>query len=304
MRCELLVASGLGALGLASATPAAAATLPWSWGFTAVRDCSPGAPCGVTTLPNGGANKYGPDYNASQNVIVPGRGSASLLAEPGAGPLAIPELHAASTVVSDATSTAFVMAVQAYRNDTFTPLDVGFGGALDYLRSNDAFGFVTAALAIVDESLLTPPVASAYSATTPTGLFTATCATTGTMAVVNLNPVGTPGGGSAGIDTGAGVCANAASPVDDQLVRIAPGQTFFLLARLLTFQRQPGVTNAGNTFKVGLSDNLTAEQKAALEAGLTTARAPIGVPEPAAWLVLLAGFALSGTALRRRVQIA
>jgi hypothetical protein len=79
-------------------------------------------------------------------------------------------------------------------------------------------------------------------------------------------------------------------------VMIQPGENFYVYAFLETLAIQGGTVNATNSFYV----NFTPDTPQSVIEAFATGANPVGVPEPASWAMLIAGFGLTGAMLRRR----
>jgi hypothetical protein len=84
-------------------------------------------------------------------------------------------------------------------------------------------------------------------------------------------------------------------------VMIQPGQNFYVYGFLEALALQGGVVNATNSMRIAFSPGTPASVIQAFVANVN----PVGVPEPANWAMLIAGFGLVGVmARRRRVALA
>lgn len=286
LKQTLCAAAATVALSVGYGAPAEAVELlPWSWGFAAIRDCQPGS-CSQAELAL--QNTYAANYNADISIAVDGKGSAQLYATPSSN-LGFPILGAASTVEGAATSTAFVTAFQGFTNTGDQELLLRFTGSVDFDRTTN-FGFVTPTMAVLDSSVRDEAVASLWSGSTSDGLFTTGCAS-GTGAISVLNPGRLAS--STTFDTASGMCG-----AGDGFIHVAPGQEFFVVVRLLTFQSQPGLTDALHTFSIGFSSEMSDDQVALASRYLSNVS--LAVPEPSIWAMLIVGFGLVGTTLRAR----
>ena len=83
-------------------------------------------------------------------------------------------------------------------------------------------------------------------------------------------------------------------------VMIQPGENFYVYAFLATLATHGATVNATNSFHV----NFAPGTPLSVQEAFANYATPIGVPEPASWTLLIAGFGLTGAALRRRQRIA
>lgn len=79
-------------------------------------------------------------------------------------------------------------------------------------------------------------------------------------------------------------------------VIIQPGDNFYVYAFLQTLAVQGATVDATNSFHVIFSPDTPQSVIDAFSAGAQA----VGVPEPASWTLLIAGFGLTGAAMRRR----
>ncbi len=138
-----------------------------------------------------------------------------------------------------------------------------------------------------------------------TGLVTATdiinfgfsnaCGDPGVIGRVDFrfaSPAAGAGGGMLTLSTGC----------DGNPIMLTPGQEILAFLLQQTPTNRGGFVDATHTLTLGLGNDLSAAQKTALLDGLISARS--AVPEPASWAMLITGFALAGTAMRRRRAVA
>lgn len=287
-------ALGLLATGLATLFPGAVAAqtapLPYSYAYTNLRDCGLQS-CSMTLL----TEQLDADYNRNaQSSVANGRGSAMASAAPGmTGTFALPIVKARSTVTGLATATAYALAFQGFRNASSQALTLSFAGALDFTGSGPGYGFVSPSLAILTTAVRDPEIGKLYIPTDNMGGFTATCATPGAIALVSAQKLGT-GAQTSTLDTAGGTCGGGST------FSIAPGQDFYVLARLLTYQYLPGAHDASHTFVVDISPLVSTETRAQIAAGALQPISLAAVPEPSSWALLIVGFGAAGATMRRR----
>lgn len=291
MRFNLLAAITVSVFGqlLLDASASAQDALPYSYGQISIRECS-AFPCEDTTIQKAFAADY--DYNANLSVSVPGKGSARLLASPGdAVSFGLPVLKAESIVSGGATSTAFVQAFQGYQNVSDQTLELAFSGQIDFSASGTGYGFILPSLAILTTAVRDPIIGAQWLQSTNDGAFITDCQTEAAISVVSGSRQTQPGGASVTIESSTGSCNG------ESLFSVLPGDSFYILGRMLTFQALPGSRNAFDTFHVELSPLVPESTRAILSSALR----PIGlgvVPEPASWALMLAGFGFVGLAAR------
>lgn len=81
-------------------------------------------------------------------------------------------------------------------------------------------------------------------------------------------------------------------------IMLQPGQDYVLFAQLQTVANRNGFMDATNTITVQLSEELPPEVRDTLFQNIVSARSL--VPEPGSWAMMIAGFGLTGAAMRRR----
>lgn len=239
---------------------------------------------------------FGYDKNPEAQADFGNRGNARAWALPGTGAeFALPVLKARAEANGPTTSTAYVLAFQGYKNTGDVALDLAFAGLLDFTATT-SFGMVRAGLAVVTDAVRDPKIGELWVNSAFDGAFTATCGTPGAIAISQGPQLLASGPGTATVDTATGTCGGG------QTFSIAPGQTFYVTARLLAFQNGLGVRDASNTFNVELSQAVSAETRALLPQALVpVALAP--VPEPATWAMMMLGFGGVGFAMRRKQTV-
>ena len=79
-------------------------------------------------------------------------------------------------------------------------------------------------------------------------------------------------------------------------VMIQPGQNFYVYAFLESLALQGATVNATNSLRINFAPGTSAGVIQAFAANAN----PVGVPEPASWAMLIAGFGLVGAVARRR----
>ncbi|GGE08093.1 hypothetical protein GCM10011529_13130 [Polymorphobacter glacialis] len=120
----------------------------------------------------------------------------------------------------------------------------------------------------------------------------------GVLGVGNVG--GTLAGGEATFTTTTSACSPGS-------LFLNPGQQVLVVAGLQLPVNRGGFADSSATFITRLGDDLSVDEKAALTTSLASAVSQgafvAGVPEPASWAMLIAGFGLVGAAARRRRSV-
>ena len=134
------------------------------------------------------------------------------------------------------------------------------------------------------------------------GLFYAGCDTAGVLGA------GLSGGSLFG---GEATYAATTSACSAGSLFLTPGQEVLVVVGLQLPVNRGGFADSSATFVTTLGDDLTPEQVTAVQESIVSAvsdGAPVTfaaqVPEPASWAMLIAGFGLTGAAMRRRRTVA
>jgi hypothetical protein len=129
-------------------------------------------------------------------------------------------------------------------------------------------------------------------------LFYAECGTAGVLGA------GLNSGSLSGGDATYSATTSACSPGS---LFLTPGQEVLVVVGLQLPVNRGGFADSSATFVTALGEDLTPEQVAAVQESLVSAvseGAPLEfaarVPEPSSWAMLIAGFGLTGAAMRRR----
>ncbi len=282
------------ALALTSGAAMAAGTMTWSYAQVGVGSCdastcNPAHPAQYIAKPI----DQGFDHNASVSFTNPTRGSASASVDIGDFP-SLPQLHAVASGKPDALGAkswnfAFVEGSTGFRwtGPTMTvPLDT-FVGKLKFSNLGSGFGYANGSLAFTDNSIENPAIGALWSQDNGTGGFAATCATPGAESILTTGLVTSKGPAVVAVTNH--LCAQPT-------LNLVQGQDFYIWSRLETFVFGNETSDASSTFTVGFKDGTAP----ALIAFLTAHVAPIGVPEPSSWALMLLGFGALGGALRSR----
>lgn len=306
--------------GIYSAAGAAHAAeqLSWSYVTASVGSCVANVTCGVA----GGTTSLGRETFVESDVFTSsasvnrGAGSGQAWASAQAGDGGLPVLKAyalganpipgpAPTV---AVNYALAIGVQGYTNSSETPLVIplnAFSGLVDYI-SVPGFGRVSASLAVTTNAILDPAVAALWWQS-PTdvpgafGRFSAGCGTPGALAIGNPAVASTT---AAGVTQYLGVTTASCTGQANHVLN--PGETFYVWSKLGVLRSGGGVTDAGQTFVVSITPealdavvdvlpSLTLASGANLNIPTDAA-----IPEPSTWALLIIGFGLTGSMVRRR----
>ena len=276
---------------------------------------SPATTCRSAVFPNyPGVESYDPsheglDTSAFARLQSPGQlsnGSAIAYTESQPGDL-LPTLKAGAFTRPNnlgrySTSYAFVSTLYAYtfNGAVATPLPligtldaiITFGpvsgpGAMYY-----SFGQLRGrGLAVATEALYTG---------TRLNPFAMECGATGILATGGGSVV-KGGYASGGITQNVSLGFNLTTGCDGRPLTISPGQRFYVYAFMDVVGAQGGTTDATHSFNLGLAPGTPPAVQAALVHGVSLVNA---VPEPATWSLMIAGFGLAGSAMRRRRSLA
>jgi hypothetical protein len=298
--CGIALASAV----TVGAGAAGAQNLTWSLAATGVGSCNIVAGCGaanpaVYVQQN---YQYGGSLNATSTSADSLRGVAHGSANPGVGFLSLPVLHSDVTggaVASDGSYSWNYSLVDGFIGYTWggPMVDIAvsaFIGTLDFTNSNSGVGFANASLAILNQSVA-PGSALAdtwYTHTNSYG-FISDCNTPGAIGLATT-----------GADFSKGHITNTLAPScpGQPTFHLNNGDTFYLWARLMTFEAVNGFVDASHTFTVSLNPNLSQSDVAMLTSNLIevpTFTVNAAVPEPSAWALLIVGFGGLGAMLRR-----
>ena len=214
--------------------------------------------------------------------------------------LDLPEIRAATMSAADARININSIAFQTYTwrggsSGLFT-----LSGALDIVNSsNNPTDGALPGGAIYSSYVGIWDPAIIAGLTTPeqlfSALFYAPCGTAGVLGASLIS--GDLPGGAASFSTTTAACAPGS-------LILSPGQSVLVVAGLQLPVNRGGWADASSTFTTRLGDDLTVEQKqlatASLVSAISQGAVVTGVPEPSSWSLLIAGFGLTGAALRRR----
>jgi hypothetical protein len=300
---RMIIGCGVLGLVLAAAQGASAAqTLNYSYATTGVGSCdlhiigcSPAHPAVYTkqTL------QAGRNLNAASSASDPHWGAADASANPGTGPLALPELHSDVSGFPSGRGVPYswnysqvqgVMGLTALNAVAFDLHD--FIGALHYSSTGTGVGLISASLAILDNRAGHFAVGNTYFAQDAAYGFLNTCSAPAALAI------GETGNRAA---KGTNLSLTVAPTIcGASTVNLAAGESIYFWARMQTFDSAFSVIDASHTFQVELAPGLSSSVQ-----NLTQNLAPIThfhsiVPEPATWAMMLIGLGSVGGAIRAR----
>ena len=234
------------------------------------------------------------------NMLAPQPGNFAWSDVRFTGELDLPTIRAATQAGGDVRMNINTFAFQSYTWNGAAPTDFSITGALHIVDSGTSpLGGVLPGGSIFTSYVGIWDPATIAGLTTPqqlfTSLFYAGCGTAGVLGTGNSN--GTLTGGDATFTATTSACAPGS-------LTLNPGQTVLVVVGLQLPVNRGGFVDASHTFNTRLGDNLAPEQQASITASLTSAIAQgaivTGVPEPTSWAMLIAGFGLTGAAMRRR----
>lgn len=303
LELKTVLMAAAAAAGLFGAGHASAFDLGWSFSGTGVGHCQNGQPCGNGTgvTYDQQAFDYNNNHNATSTASTAARGTATGSANPGAGFLAAPELHA-KTVGAPFSAGAYswnyaeVQGVQGYTwTGAATDLALSaFTGVFDFTVSGPDYGQASAAFAILDHTVGEVQAEGDFWFKRDASYgFLGTCSDAGAIAIAETGTIIGSGAHSATLNPTCGAST----------FHLETGETFYLWARLEVFTAGLSTTDASHTFSIGLSPNASPDLVTLLSNNLVRA-APLDLgssaPEPGTWAMMLVGFGGLGAVLRRR----
>eukprot|EP01036_Dinobryon_divergens_P053344 gene53344-71309_t len=248
----------------------AATPLAWSIAGGNVNACKVGLQCtGDNRRKIEEVFNYGYSENNSLALSDPHFGSVSVTTAPGVGQYALPELKAVATGAPNfngelSRTLAFADGVQRFRWDGGEGIDLAvstFVGSLHF--SNTGFGYVHAALNIIDSTLDDSAENGDYwynSNAFRLGGAGADCNSPGAIAISSTGTI-TASQGETNLTLTPG-CGQSTFHLD-------PGEDFFVWARLDVQHYGFGITDGGSTFSVALSPDVAPDIAQALARSLT-----------------------------------
>jgi hypothetical protein len=296
----------LGSLGIASlaaalavtATPAEATGPFGSAQYSTYRDCSAWAATDVCdgTLPGQQivTGVYGGGLGVTGSANLDRANGSFAHSSVSFGALALPELRGETYAVGQDRMNINVYGFQSY---TFTgPSGTAFSLTGDLHIADSSTDGGAGALpggAIYSQYIAIWDPAILAGLTTPqelfTALFYADCSTAGVLGFGQTS--GALPGGEQTFSVSTTECSTGS-------LQLTNGQQVLAVAGMQLPANRGGFVDSTHTFKTRLDDALPAEVRATLEANLI----PAGVPEPASWALMIGGFGLVGSALRRRAR--
>lgn len=305
-----LAGAAVAAAALCAATPGfAQARVVGSASFATQRDCSAvtsSQPCDGAGPGQRIANsQYGGGVGVGgTNYFEPQPGNFAWSDVRFTGPLDLPTIRAATQAGGNVRMNINTFAFQSYRWNGAAPADFSITGALHIVDSSvsppggvlPGGSIFTSYVGIWDPSTIA-------GLTTPqqlfTSLFYADCGVAGVLGVGSNS--GVLSGGEATYSATTSACAPGS-------LTLTPGQTVLVVVGLQLPVNRGGFVDASHTFTTGLGQNLTPEQQTliteSLQSAISQGAVVTGVPEPASWAMLIAGFGLTGATLRRRRAVA
>ncbi|WP_235902987.1 PEPxxWA-CTERM sorting domain-containing protein [Sandarakinorhabdus oryzae] len=301
---RFITAAAVGVAAFAMPSVAAAQTVG-SASFATQRNCnlvSGTQACDGTGPGQGIANgQYGGGTGVGGlNMFEPQPGNYAWSDVRFTGELDLPTIRAATQAGGDVRMNINTFAFQSYTWNGAAPTDFSITGALHIVDSSTSpsggalpgGSIFTSYVGIWDPSTIA-------GLTTPqqlfNSLFYADCGTPGVLGVGSNSGVLT--GGDASFTATTAACGLGS-------LTLNPGQSVLVVVGLQLPVNRGGFVDASHTFSTRLGDNLAPEQKDAISASLTSAISQgaivTGVPEPASWAMLIAGFGLVGATLRKR----
>lgn len=236
----------------------------------------------------------------STSASIPGGASAAGAVSFGPGYL--PTIKAASSAGAQTRTGGNVVAFRSFTYEGEAAIDLAFQGTLHYFTSGD-FGpgeLAGEGLLYAQISVLPISAIAGYSAlTTGADIIHATSVneidcSTGAMAFSSVS-----GASASGEHT---VKLGITQGCDGQPLTLSKGDTFVLLALLQSISNRGGFIDAMNTFTVQYDEVNTVYTGTTQRVGLATLQQTVTstVPEPGTWALMICGFGLAGSALRRQ----
>jgi len=299
----------LGSAAIVTAAGAANAATVGSASFATQRSCT-------STAAGANCDGSGPGQQITASQYGGGRGVGGLnYFSPGAGNKAwsqvlfdgtsdLPVIKGFTVANSSSRVNINAIAFQSYTYTGAEPLDFSVTGALHIVNSStNPTGGARPGGAIFSSYVgIWDPSAIAGLTTAQqlfSALFYAPCGVSGVLGAASNG--GALGGGEL---TAAPITTAACAPGS---LTLTTGREVLVVAGLQLPVNRGGFADATATFTTRLGDDLPVEVKAQLEQSLNSAisqGAPLAVPEPATWAMMIGGFGLVGAAMRRRTGTA
>jgi hypothetical protein len=220
--------------------------------------------------------------------------------------LDLPEIRAFTIATGNVRMNINATAFQTYTWNGTAPVDFSITGALHIVNSSTSpTGGARPGGAIYTQyvGIWDPAIIAGLTTAQDlfNALFLAPCGTAGVLGAGLAG--GTLTGGEATFLATTAACSAGS-------LTLTPGQSVLVVAGLQLPVNRGAFIDSSATFATRLGDDLTPDVQAEIATGLTSAIAqgapidiigsPGSVPEPASWAMLIAGFGLTGAALRRR----
>lgn len=240
------------------------------------------------------------EFSASATNIP---GGATTAAAVSFGDGYLPQIKAASTAGVETRTGASVVAFRSFTYEGDAAIDLAFEGVLHYFTSGDQVGGEIAGDGLLNAKLTVLPLSAIahYNANTDaitligdTSVYEADCGS-GALASASANSNGQSGGEY-------NVTLGITQGCDGNALTLQKGDSFVLVALLQSISNRGGFINAMNTFTVQYDEENTVYTGTTEKVGLAALRQTVNgaVPEPGTWALMIAGFGLTGAALRRR----
>lgn len=299
---RLLACAATAAIGVAGFAPAAfAGQTTGSAGIFTNRPC----PLDATTCVGtrnfvqfmGGMNS---EFSASANSI-PGGATAAAAVSFGDGYL--PTIKAASSAGALTRTGASIVAFRTFTYEGDAAIDLAFEGALHYFTSGDQVGGEIAGDGQLYAQIAVLPISAIADYDDNTDAITLISNNAVNFADCDTGALAYSSASSAGLGAGEyNVNLGITQGCDGNALTLHKGDSFLLVATLQSISNRGGFINAMNTFSVKYDEENTVYTDTGEKVGLATLQDTINgaVPEPATWALMIAGFGLAGSALRRR----
>ena len=293
----------LAVAGLVSLMPAPAEASPGDFGssaFQSRRDCTstdPTDPCNLKFRAPEVILTGGPGQAVNSSVVPGGGGSLKALVQ--FGELDLPTIKAGAWSGANTRVGSTIVTYMHYRYEGSAPTVYALDALVDWTTSASP-GAAGGQQTVAGESsggvwlwMLDAASVPAFGNAGQINGFTSNlgCGSAGVLGFGELGLTRATAGyheGSIGLNS---ACGGGA-------LMLTPGQQFVIMAQFQAVANRGGFLDATNTVRVQLSEDLPEEVQATLRANLVSARSL--VPEPASWAMMIAGFGLVGTALRRQ----
>lgn len=250
---------------------------------------------------------YGQGLSATRNLL----GGASGSADVSFGDDYLPTIRLGTVAGAETRTGSSATTFRSFTYAGDVAIDFAIRGDLHFLTSGDIAGVFPAneftgdgTLNVVLALMRVDAITSVFSgASSGIDIISSTatsfpdCGGAGVLAVSSYNSTGVAGGEynqSFGLSE---ACSGGA-------IRLNPGESFAVIASLQAISNRGGYIDATHTFRVSYDEENTffAGTTESVGEGFLSRTVAVGaaVPEPATWALMIGGFGLAGTALRRR----